>query len=1612
MGLPRTTEEKKHSLVDQVVTRIRDKCPAPQAIPIEAFSREYYRRVGPDDLLDRTLPDLYGAALAHWNLATRRRQGERLIRVYNPRVEEHGWHTTHTIVEIVQDDMPFLVDSVRMELNRQGLTVHLIIHPVMNVRRSAQGALIEVLPEGKEADSSKAEAFLHFEVDRQTDPEMLGALHAGINRVLDDVAAAVEDWPLMREQLHDCIAALTRQPPPVEPSELEETRAFLHWLNEDSFTFLGYREYTLEEQDGEKHLRLVPNSGLGIVREPRQAVLSTSFERLTGELRELAVSPAALILTKGSSRATVHRPGYLDYVGVRVFDASGHVTGERRFLGRYTSGAYTSRPTEIPLLRRKVQQVMQRSQLRPGSHSAKALLNIVETLPRDELFQSSPGELFDIATGILHLQERQQVRVLIRRDPYHRFLSCLVYLPREGFNTDVRLQVQEVMREAFDATHMDFDVSISESQLARLHLIVHVDGTIPDYDVREIEQRIVKETRSWSKELHTALLQELGEEKGNRLYTRYRNAFPSSYCEEYTAPVAVHDILEMEALEGERLAIQLYHPLEAPSGHLRIKLFRQRHPISLSTVLPMLENMGVSVSDERPHEIHPSHRPPIWIHDLGMEFHQNEPVEPDSVRHRFHEAFARVWDGRVENDGFNRLVLHAQCTWRQAVMLRSYCKYLLQTDFPFSQGYMEQVLVSRAQITRMLVDLYRARFDPAGQQTSTERTARLADAIERSLEDIPNLDEDRILRRFYQLIQFTLRTTYYQRGDAGQNHVAFKLDATQVPDIPEPRPRFEIFVYSPRVEAVHLRGGKVARGGIRWSDRPEDFRTEIFGLMKAQMVKNAVIVPVGAKGGFVIKQPPEDPGAMREEIAACYSTFIRGLLDLTDNLAGGRVIPPPQVVRHDDDDPYLVVAADRGTAAFSDLANSIAAEYDFWLGDAFASGGSTGYDHKKMGITARGAWVSVERHFREMGINSQSNDITVVGIGGMNGDVFGNGMLLSRHLRLVAAFSHKSIFLDPHPDPEVSFTERERLFRMAGSWSDYDPQAISEGGGVFSRSAKSVPLSPQVRRLLGIEQAALPPNDVIRAILKTPVDLLWNGGIGTFVKASDESDEEVGDRSNDAIRVNAGALRCRVIGEGGNLGLTQAARIEYARQGGRLNTDFIDNSGGVDCSDHEVNIKILLRGPVSEGGLPVARRNRLLSDMTEEVANTVLCNNYQQAESLSMSEHRAAAHLPEHSAFMRWLEKRNDLDRDTWNLPDDEALEARQLSGEGLVRPELAVLLSYSKIALFDDLLASDISSDPGLTEEFSEYFPEPIIGSYSREIARHPLRPEITATFVANNLINRLGLTAVFRIEELSGSNAPDIARAFMACRKIFDLPDLWQRIASMDNRVEARHQLYLLEEVSKVARRAMLWLLRSRAQPLDVTAAVETYQDSVDTLRDTLPELIDPADHTYLDQRRNELLDRGLSPQDATRFATLPLLLAALDVANVAAHLQLPIERVARLYFALEAMLGMRWLRDHIGALPVEDHWSRLAREALRDELYRLHRTLTVEALETSPGEADTSALVANWMAANTEPLEHFRHRLGQFHTAPTADFALLSVALNELRKLSREHENAFRV
>ncbi|MFL6295108.1 MAG: NAD-glutamate dehydrogenase, partial [Actinomycetes bacterium] len=1301
--------EKTHLLNQAIALAERSSgTGGPPKDEVGPLLRAYYRHVSVDDIGDRSAEELYGALASHYRAAEERPQGRASVHVFTPTRAGHGWSAGgHSVVEVVTDDMPFLVDSVAMELNRHGLVIHLPIHPVIRVRRDQAGGLVEVLP--PDATDGIAESYLHFEVDRQSEQAVLDRLRAEVERVLADARAACDDWGAMREQVYEILEEFDKQPPPVDEGELAEARALLEWIEDHHFTFLGYRSYDLVVEDGEDLLRPVPGTGLGILRQGQGKPASGSFAKLPPEARRLARERHVLILTKANSHSTVHRPSYLDYIGVKRFGEDGEVVGERRFLGLYTSAAYNRNPRDIPVLRRKVAKVLERAGLPRYSHDWKSLLNILETFPRDELFQISDDQLFETAMGILRLEERRRVRLFMWHDDYGRFVSALVYVPRDRYTTTVRRRIETVLYDAFPDASFDFQVWLSESVLARLHFIIRMPpGQMPSYDAKELEAKLATVTRSWSDELHAMLLELHGEEEGNALFGKYGEAFPAAYLDDFPARNAVYDIQRMEDLaERGGLNMNLYRPLEAPPGTLRFKLFWADRPLPLSDAVPMLEDMGVRVVEERPYELHPAGHGPVWIHDFGIVYTGPEgDLDISRVRDIFQEAFAAILRGEAESDGFNRLVLRARLTWRQIVVLRAYCKYLRQTRLTFSQEYMEQALANNPEIARWLGELFESRFDPTQPENSETRAEELRERLGESIDQVANLDEDRILRSFLGMVEASLRTNFYQTGLGGQPkpYLSFKLDPTQVPSLPKPRPMFEVFVYSPRTEAVHLRGGRVARGGIRWSDRREDYRTEILGLMKAQMVKNAVIVPVGAKGGFVVKRPPTDGGreALMDEVVACYSTMMRGLLDITDNRVDGKVVPPADVVRYDDDDPYLVVAADKGTATFSDLANSIAQEYGFWLDDAFASGGSAGYDHKKMGITARGAWESVKQLFRELGVDTQTTDFTVVGVGDMSGDVFGNGMLLSRHIKLVGAFNHLHVFLDPDPDPETAFAERERLFALPrSSWSDYDAARISEGGGVWPRTAKSVPLSEQARRALGVEVEALPPNELINAILKAPVDLLWNGGIGTYVKHSAENNADVGDRANNALRVDGNQLRCRMVGEGGNLGMTQKGRIQAQQEAGvLLNTDFIDNSAGVDTSDHEVNIKILLGAPVKRGEMSMEQRNTLLASMTDEVGDLVLNDNYRQNQAISLMETMSASRLGSFGHFIRTLEGQGLLDRGIEYLPSDAELAERKSRGAGLTRPELSVLLSYDKIVIFNELLDSDVPEDPYLSKE------------------------------------------------------------------------------------------------------------------------------------------------------------------------------------------------------------------------------------------------------------------------------------------------------------------------
>ena len=1612
--MSRHTSEFKE-LIDAVLAEVHEHVPAAQREVVETFVVQYYAGTAHEDLADRDVSDLYGAALAHWNFLRSRTKGSAKVRVYNPRLEQHGWQSTHTIVEIATDDMPFLVDSVRMALNRQGLTTHLVIHPVMKLERDDRGRITRVVAPGAAADEALTEAVMHLEVDRQTGQDVLDGIVTDIEAALRDVSAAVGDWQAMREKFVGIIEELKSSPPPVDAEELEHAVAFLEWLHDDHFTFLGYREYELVEENGEEQLRVIDDATLGVRRDGADGEFSRTFASLPLEVRRRARQPTVLLITKGNARATVHRPGYLDHVGVKKFDADGNVVGERRFLGLYTSAAYNRSPRAIPLLVKKIERVISNAGYPQGSHASKALINILETFPRDLLFQISEDELYTTAMGILHLQERQRIRVFVHRDPFGRFYSCIVYVPRDRFHTETRLAIQELLAKYLGGYDVEFDVYLSESVLARLYFIVRVPpGTQIDVDVPELEARLREITRDWKDDLRDALLERRGEEHGLALYRRYASGFRADYREHYSAKIAVHDIEQMDTLTDDEssIAMSLYRPLEAPEGKLQFKLFRAGHPLSLSDALPMLENMDLRVEEERPSEVSRADGACIWIHDFALEHSSDAELDLDAVRDKFEETFARVWRGEVENDGFNRLVLRAQLDWHEIVVLRAYCKYLRQAGWTFSHRYIQNALAFNPHIATLLIRLFHTRFDPERQHDVAQATEALVAEIHAALDEVAHLDQDRILRSLLGAVLATLRTNYYQRAENGERkpYLSFKFDPKKVLELPEPRPMYEIFVYSPRVEGVHLRGGPVARGGLRWSDRREDFRTEVLGLVKAQMVKNAVIVPVGSKGGFVPKRLPAggDREAIQAEGIACYKTFICGMLDITDNLVAGNVVPPARVARHDGDDPYLVVAADKGTATFSDIANGLSKEYGFWLGDAFASGGSQGYDHKAMGITARGAWESVKRHFREIGVDTQTTDFTVVGIGDMSGDVFGNGMLLSRHIKLVGAFNHLHIFLDPDPDPEQSFEERQRLFELPrSSWEDYDSAKISAGGGIFVRSAKSIPLSQQVRELLDVDATSMPPNELIKAMLRAPVDLLWNGGIGTYVKSSEEHHDDAGDRANDGVRVDADRLRCKVVGEGGNLGFTQRGRIEFAARGGRMYTDAIDNSAGVDSSDHEVNIKILLGDVVTEGDMTEKQRNTLLAEMTEEVGLLVLRNNYVQTQAMSLAASQAPALLEVHARLIRELERDGDLHREVEFLPDKEELDERLLAGRGLTTPELSVLLAYVKIRLFKQLLASNLPRESLEGDELVDYFPTPLRERFRKRMPSHRLAPDIISTQLANEIVNRAGITFVFRLREETGSGPENIARAYMIARQIFDMPQTWSEIEALDNVVAAKHQIDMLLEGRKLVERASRWLLRNRPQPLDVESNIAYFIDGVRAVAEVIPDRIPEHGRRLIDKEASRRLDAGVPEALARRVSLYNELVSALDIIEVASSEQMSVDDVSAVYFLLGEKLDLHWMRDEIIALPRENRWQALARAALRDDLQSQERLLTRDVLRGESEHSDAESRIASWMANNRAAVERCSQLLTDLKGGPRTDFSMLSVAMREIRSMHAEDQ-----
>jgi glutamate dehydrogenase len=1590
----------RRHLIDAIAAQLR---PGQVRSPVQPakFVRDCYRGVDEDDLGVRRPADLAAAAMGLLAFGSRRRANQPLVRVFNPELSQHGWTSPNTVVEVVTDDMPFLVDSLAMVLADCGLALHLMVHPVLHVTRDRAGRLTRCATD--ESAGTLIESWQHVEVDAVTDTAELEEVRSRIAAMLTDVRFAVQDWREMSGRAEALAASIAAGMPGVGRAECNEASAFLAWLADNHFTFLGYREYKLVR--GARQDRLVPvaSSGLGLLRtgkgrpRPKPSVLK-------GEVRRRAREPAALVVTKANSISTVHRATYLDYISVKMIDARGNVTGEKRFLGLFTSSTYSANPRDIPLLRHKIQRIVDQIGAAPGGHDSKALFHVLESYPRDELFQASVPELVRNARGIVNIYERRRVRLFMRRDPYGRFYSALLFVPRDRYNTQARLRIEEILQQELAGMSHETQVQISESALARLYVLVRTDPAHEvAVDVERIERRVAEAIRTWEDRLREELAARLPGERAES----YASAFPAAYQDDVSARDAVDDIRELMSLpeSGTALGLEL-RPGDAARKALLLRFYRRGEPVAMSDLVPLLENFDLRILNERPYRIGPGHD--LWMQVLEVTHAGGRTLDTGLAGPRFKEAFFAVWNGLAESDGVNRLVLAADLHWRQAVVLRAVCRYLLQTGLPFSQRYMESVLERHPGIASRLARTFEARFDPdLKDSTRNSRLRSLAREIDEALDKVTKPDDDRILRAFRAVISATLRTNHYQADGNGdpKPYVSFKFDPRTLPELPKPRPMFEIWVYSPRVEGVHLRMGKVARGGLRWSDRREDFRTEILGLMKAQNVKNTLIVPVGAKGGFFPKLMPVD--ATREEIqregTECYKMFIRALLDLTDNVDGGEIVPPVRTVRYDPDDPYLVVAADKGTATFSDTANALAAEYGFWLGDAFASGGSAGYDHKKMGITAKGGWECVKRHFREMGIDIQSQDFTVAGIGDMAGDVFGNGMLLSRHIRLVAAFNHQHVFIDPSPDPEASFCERERLFNLPrSSWSDYNPRAISAGGGVYPRDAKEIPLTAQARSLLGIDAAKATPTQVIQAILKLPVDLLWNGGIGTYVKASWEANSAIGDRNNDVLRVDGRDLRCKVVGEGGNLGLSQLGRIEFALAGGRINTDFVDNSGGVDCSDHEVNIKIMLDAVGRHTRLTTAARNRLLVEMTDDVGELVLRDNYLQGQAISILEGNSAERLGEHAYFIRALELDGVLDRALEFLPNAEDIEDRSRAGQGLTRPELAMLLSYAKIALNQQLISSDVPEDPYLSQELGRYFPDRLARRYAALLGEHRLKREIIATATTNSIVNRMGPTFVTRTRQDCGVDAASVARAYTIAREIFDVRDIWRAIETLDNRVAASVQYLMLQDTVTLLRQSTYWLLQRHRSELGIDMQVGRLRPGIRELTAAQPQWLHGLERQAFDTRAAELTAAGVPPALARQVSACSALQCAPDIVEIANARRISVEAAAGAYFGSGAEFGLDWLRDRIEQLDIAGHWQAVARGSLRESLFENQRALTLQVLE-GPRERDPARAIERWKKKNAAPAAHARGVVSDIRGQPAApDFASLAVALQAVRRL----------
>ena len=1641
MPIAAKPSERFEEVLARILNQIRGTPPGLKKRDFERFVRNYFADIPLDDLEARTPGDLAGAARSHANLALKRPSGQAVVRVSNPEPESDGWRSAHTVIDVVCDDRPYLVDTVLIVLARRHIGTLLLVHPIVGVVRSRAGELTSLLESGSLGVA--VESWMHLEVERQIDPLVMAAIADELHGAIADATAAADDSDAMSALARNIAAELPSEKLPVSEREVAEAVALLEWLSAGHFQFLGYRRYAMTSEGNERVLRAVAGTGLGLLREKRRLPSGNRLNAMPADMRRRFEEPQLVVVTKDVARSTVARNEYFDYIGVKVFGRSGKVVGEHRFLGLFDLAVFRKSVFDIPVLRAKAETVIAASGLSTASYQGRELVDTLEVFPRDDMFQIALPELERIALGIANLQERKQVALFARRDGFGRFVSCLVYVPRERFSTNVAEQIAEIVRDSYGGTSTEIDPRITDRILARVHIRVHLSDDAPeDVDETWVESKIARLTRWWIDDLRDELISVFGEAVGVAKLPAALAGFPRAYRDAYPAETALSDLQRIALLsESVPLVTSLSRQADAAPNEWRFKVYAKGAALPLSAMFPLLDNLGLTVVDERPFPLRFGGG--CWLHDIGVTVGEGSQLSSSQLGSsqlgssqlgssqlgssqlsgsqsggsqsggsqsggskavaEVQAVFAALWRNETENDGFNRLIVAAGLDGRQVVVLRAYARYLRQVGNAFTPSYIESTMCAYPEIARTLVELFDSKFDPTlGPMDGAERDTTATEARLWSLLDgVASLDEDRILRSFAATISATRRTNAFRRVAAPDiptsTALSFKFDPQLVPDLPLPKPMFEVWVYSPRVEGVHLRGGRIARGGLRWSDRREDFRTEVLGLMKAQMVKNAVIVPVGAKGGFVVKQLPPDPVARKAEVVACYEAFVGGLLDITDNLAGGLVVAPAGVVRHDGDDTYLVVAADKGTATFSDIANGVAQRYGFWLGDAFASGGSVGYDHKAMAITARGAWESVRRHFLTLGRNADIDQITVAGIGDMSGDVFGNGMLLSKHMKLVAAFDHRHVFLDPNPDPAESFQERQRLFALAGSsWDDYQRSLISVGGGVFPRSAKSISLSTEIRRLLGTQAASVTPLALIQLILRADVDLLWNGGIGTYVKASTESNADVGDRSNDALRVDASELRCAVVGEGGNLGFTQRARIEFALGGGLINSDAIDNSAGVDCSDHEVNIKIALDHLVTDGELTKKQRNAVLVSMTKDVAELVLQDNRAQNLALAIARHQGSIMTNVHTRQIRLLELNGEINRRLEFLPDEKELAERMAAGKGLTTPEMSVLLAYTKETAAACVRDSSLPDDPFVQDHLHTYFPALMQRRFVGAIDRHPLRREIVATSLVNNMVNRAGLSFLHRMAEETSASVEEITAAHVVASAVFDLPRPWSTIETASPKLASGDDLELFLSVRRMTERTVLWLLRNRRASFDITATVNAFRPGIANLAANFTDVMGDAFATRIQGSISQWRKAGVPKPLASQAAAWPYLHTALDIVKLATEHVTDNAVAGSMYWSVFEQLELEWVWEQIATLPRSDRWQAQARAALRDDLLSGLRDLAGAALGTPGG-------LSGWLARNAAAIQRATSVLHEVRAQAVFNVSTLTVALRQLRSLS---------